>query len=326
MTTPTLTDRYLFAAARSVPETQRTEFRSELAERIGDSIDAKVDAGADREAAELDVLTELGNPDALAAAYADRPLQLIGPAHYLLWKRLLRLLLAIVLPCVAFAYVLGQLISGAGIGEIYGGTVVVLINVTVHLAFWTTAVFAFIDRVSGGKSVLEWKPEELPVVVEPPRNQLRLDVVSNLVLIVLTALVILVGPGLIPSPDGAGPVPFFEPATWAWLQWYLLAVLVAQLVFWLLLLRHGRWSYRFVFASLVLAAAAALPIAATLAGGTLVNPEFLARTDWTDAVEQLGSQGPVASVLAVSVVAVAAVWPIDGFVKARRARQEEIAR
>ncbi|WP_154794394.1 hypothetical protein [Occultella kanbiaonis] len=325
MTTPTLTDRYLFAAARSVPQTQRTEFRSELAERIGDSIDAKVEGGADREAAELDVLTELGNPDALAATYADRPLQLIGPAHYLLWKRLLKLLLAIVLPCVAFAYVLAQLISGAGMGEIYGGTVVVLINVTVHLAFWTTAVFAFIDRVSGGTSVVDWKPDELPVVVEPPRNQLRIDVVSNLVLVVLAALAILVGPGLIPSPDGAGSVPFFAPATWAWLQWYLLAVLVAQLAFWLLLLRHGRWSYPFVLASLVLAAAAALPIAATLATGRLLNPEYLARTDWADAVEQLGSGGVVASVLAVGVVAGAAVWPIDGFVKARRARQELLA-
>ena len=41
----TLTDRYVWAAARTLPEAQRAEFDRELRERIGDAIDALVETG-----------------------------------------------------------------------------------------------------------------------------------------------------------------------------------------------------------------------------------------------------------------------------------------
>ena len=47
--------------------------------------------GQDPATAEREVLTELGNPAQLAARYADRRLQLIGPTYYLAWLRLLKL-------------------------------------------------------------------------------------------------------------------------------------------------------------------------------------------------------------------------------------------
>jgi hypothetical protein len=228
MTTPTLTDRYLFAAAREVAADQRDEFRRELAARIGDAVDAKLTEGMDVERAERAVLTALGRPDALAAAYVDRPLQLVGPAYYLAWKRLLSLLTGIVLPCVAAVYVLAQLIAGTGGGAIVGGTVLVLLTVTVYLGFWTTAVFAVLDRVGGGRPLAGWTPDQLPLVVEPPRRQLLVDSVANFVLIGLAAVAVLVGPHLVPSPDDAGSVPLFTPATWDWLSWYLLVVLALQ--------------------------------------------------------------------------------------------------
>ena len=40
-----LTDRYVYAAARSVPEAQRTDLERELRERIGDATDALVETG-----------------------------------------------------------------------------------------------------------------------------------------------------------------------------------------------------------------------------------------------------------------------------------------
>lgn len=41
-----LTDRYVWAAARTLPETQRAEFDRELRERIGDATDALVETGS----------------------------------------------------------------------------------------------------------------------------------------------------------------------------------------------------------------------------------------------------------------------------------------
>src|SRR5690606_3729698 len=96
-----LTDRYLHAFVRVVPEAQRRTIDAEVRERIADAIEARIGSGDDTEAAERAVLTELGDPERLAVDYLDRPLQLIGPRYYLTWWRLLKLLLAIVPASVA---------------------------------------------------------------------------------------------------------------------------------------------------------------------------------------------------------------------------------
>ena len=120
----TLSDRYVWAASRTLPEPQRPEFGRELRERIGDSIDSRIEQGAPPAEAEWDALAELGDPAQLAAAYVDRPLQLIGPRYFLTWWRLLKTLLILVLPIATAGVLLGQLISGATVGQIIGNTVV----------------------------------------------------------------------------------------------------------------------------------------------------------------------------------------------------------
>ena len=82
----TLTDRYLAATLRSVPGSSAATRsppscapRSRTWSRTGSA------AAQDAAAAEREVLTELGDPDKLAARYADRRLQLIGPTYYLVW-------------------------------------------------------------------------------------------------------------------------------------------------------------------------------------------------------------------------------------------------
>ncbi|HWM16349.1 MAG TPA: permease prefix domain 1-containing protein, partial [Microbacterium sp.] len=137
MNATTLTDRYVAAAMRTVPEKQRDDLAAELRASIDDQIEARVDGGEPRVTAERSVLTDLGDPDKLAAGYTERPLYLIGPRHYLDWWRLLKLLLAIVLPVSAFGVALGQTLSGAGFGEIVGSVIATLISVAVHLGFWT---------------------------------------------------------------------------------------------------------------------------------------------------------------------------------------------
>ena len=92
----TLTDRYLAATLRTVPTPRREEIASELRASIEDMIEDRAGSGQDATVAEREVLTELGNPDLLAARYADRRLQLIGPTYYLVWLRLLKLLLSLV--------------------------------------------------------------------------------------------------------------------------------------------------------------------------------------------------------------------------------------
>ncbi len=120
MNTTTLTDRYVDAAMRTVPEKQRADLGAELRASIDDQVDARVEGGEPHDAAERAVLTELGDPDKLAAGYTDRPLWLIGPRYYLDWWRLLKLLLGIVPACAAFGVALAQTLAGASFGEIIG--------------------------------------------------------------------------------------------------------------------------------------------------------------------------------------------------------------
>ncbi|MFD2796525.1 permease prefix domain 1-containing protein [Promicromonospora vindobonensis] len=318
MTTPTLTDRYLHAAARGAPESQRDSLRRELAERIGDDVDARIDAGANPADAERLALVELGDPDVLVATYLDRPQYLIGPRLFPVWKRILRVLALTVIPVVALAFPFAQVLAQKPIGEIIGSTVVVLIALCVHLVFWVTLVFAVLDRALGGKPIMEWTPDSLPVVTEPPGDDTRGDVVLNLAFVALFALGILGHPVLLPFRDAEGEkTPLFQPDTWAWLQWYLIALLVLELGFWIRL--RGRWSYGFAAGSAVLSLAFAIPLAWALADDRLFNHEFLARTGWDEWPEILSAGGGLAVTLAFLVVAVSAVWPIDGFLKARRA-------
>ena len=96
----TLTDRYVWAVQRSLPEAQRADIDRELRGTIADTIDAKIEAGTKPDVAERETLTELGDPYKLAPGYADRPLHLIGPALFPDYIRLLQVLYFIVLPIV----------------------------------------------------------------------------------------------------------------------------------------------------------------------------------------------------------------------------------
>ena len=283
MTTATLTERYLHAATRGVPESQRGELRRELAERIGDDIDARVQTGANPADAEQLALVELGDPDVLVAHYLDRPRYLIGPRLFPTWKRLLRVLALTVIPTVEVAFLLAQTLAHKPFGEIVGSTFVTLLMLTVHLGFWTTLVFAVLDRALDGKPITEWTPELLPAVTEPPRHQMRADVVANLSFIALFALGILAHPLWLPSHHAGGEtIPLLQPDTWAWLKWYLIGILVLDVVFWIRLLLHGRWNYRFAAVRTALSLAIAIPAAWVLANDRLLNHEFLDRTEWED--------------------------------------------
>ena len=134
-----------------MPEKSRADLTTELEASIGDAIDARVDAGEPRDDAERAVLTDLGDPDKLAADYTDRPTFLVGPRYYFEWWRLLKLLLWIVPACAAFGIALGQVLSGAPTGTVIGSTVVGVLGVIVHIGFWVTLVFAILERSVDGR-------------------------------------------------------------------------------------------------------------------------------------------------------------------------------
>ena len=107
---------------------------------------ANGDAATRDAAAERAALSELGDPEILAARYTDRSLYLIGPGYYLDYRRLLGLLIAIVVPIVTLATVFAGLMAGTTVAAVALTGVTAGIGVGVQLAFWVTLVFALVER------------------------------------------------------------------------------------------------------------------------------------------------------------------------------------
>ena len=170
----TLTDRYVWGVLRAVPERQRADLEPEVRALIADAVEARAggatdDAALDAALAERAALTELGDPELLAARYTDRSLYLIGPSYYLDYRRLLSLLLTIVVPIVTLATMMGGFMAGTGVASVALTGVYAGLSVGVQLAFWVTIAFALVERHGARRAapIVPWTPDRLPSLPSP---------------------------------------------------------------------------------------------------------------------------------------------------------------
>lgn len=317
----TLTERYIQAVTRTIPEAQRADVAAELRGSIADQLDARAESGEPAAVAEREVLTALGDPDKLAAGMIDRPLHLIGPRYYLDWWRLLKLLLWIVPPIAAFGIALGQTLAGAPVGAIIGTTIGGTITVIVHLAFWTALVFVIIERSEGAGVKTDgvtnpWTLDDLPEL--HAKGARFADMVVNLVFLALAAAVLvwdqLVG---IVYLDGRW-MSFLDPGLWPWWMGGLLIILAIEAAFQVVLYLNRRWTTGLAVANTVLNVVVAVPAIWLLTQDGLLNADFwLTVVPAPDAEKVYG----ILSVLTGFGIAGIAFWDtIDGFLKSRRSR------
>ncbi|GLI26161.1 hypothetical protein ARHIZOSPH14_04030 [Agromyces rhizosphaerae] len=308
----TLTDRYVQATARYLPERQRPELARELRERIGDRRDAMVEAGHDPDDAERATLVELGDPAALAAGYADRPMHLIGPRTYLAWLRVLKLVLLIAVPIVTAISLLAQLLSGATAGEVAASTFGAALNTALQVLFWVTLVFAVIDRSPAASKARAWTPAQLPAVHDEYKAKRLPDLVFSLIaLTVFAVLIVWQQTGI---PVNGEPIPFLDPSLWSfWIPWFL--VLIALEMAFAGAVYAWGWNWWLALVNVPLNIAFAVPALWLLTNGMLVNPDFLDAIGWP-----WGDAGDVITTIVVVLFVFGAVVDIiDGAVKAYRA-------
>ncbi|MDQ0736115.1 hypothetical protein [Arthrobacter agilis] len=314
----TLTDRYVWAAVRTVPESQRSGLDPEIRELIGDAVDARLASGEDSAAAERSALVGLGDPERLAADYVDRPLTLIGPRYYLDWLRLLKTLVAIVVPIAAVVVLVVQLLTSGSVGGAIGGAVSTAITATVHIGFWTTLLFVVLERSGTADTGMGWTVERLPELPDRTRDGRLTELVASLVFLALFAGAILWQQiRSVALADDGSAIPLLDPALWSfWLPWFLaLIVLEAGFALWLYL--RG-WSWSAAVVNVVLNLAFAVPAVLLWSEGRLLNPDFVDAVGWDPAVAT-GGGWTVVSVVTGGTVLIAAWDVVDGFLKARRA-------
>ncbi|MER2136155.1 MAG: permease prefix domain 1-containing protein [Arthrobacter sp.] len=310
----TLTDRYVFAALRSIPEGQRGDIERELRGSITDDVEARVESGQSPVEAETAVLTELGDPARLAAQYTGRELYLIGPDLFLDWWRLLKTLAIIITPIafVGTVFVRMAVAPGEPAGA-FGSAIGTAISVLVHVGFWVTLAFAIIQFNGTRRKDLglqPWSPAMLPQV--PRKSQVSLgDTIAAVVLLAFFIGLLLwqrVGSLLY---LGGEPVVVLQEDLWSFWLPYVIVLLVIEAGFAVVLYLAGRWTYAFAAVNTVLALAFMLPVLWLLATDQVFDWAFLANVDWgTDASTWIAG-------ITAAVVLLIGLWDIgDGFVKA----------
>ncbi|MCG5455290.1 permease prefix domain 1-containing protein [Micromonospora sp. PSH03] len=310
----TLTDRYLAATLRSVPTQRRDEIANELRASIEDMIDDRTGGGADPAVAEREVLTELGNPDVLAARYADRRLQLIGPTYYLLWLRLLKLLLSFIPALVGTVVTVVEAAEGKGFGAI-GPGVVTAMQVAVQIAFWLTLTFAILERTQTAVDVPEWTVDQLPDA--PVRRGIPLaDTIASVIMLVLTIAYLPLQHyhSWVRGTDGEN-IPILDPALWSFWLPALIVVLAASAVVEIVKYRIAHWTWTIFGIRAVLSLAFAVPLMWLALSDRLLNPALGERFSWLAEADNRDSLGLAIAVGAAAIV----VWDlVDTAVKTRR--------
>lgn len=231
----------------------------------------------------------------------------------------MKLLWAIVPVCAAFGVALGMTLAGEPVGGIIGTVWAVVLSTVVHIGFWTTLVFAIVERHAKGQDVgfqKEWTLDDLPEIKETGAGLAEL--VATLVWLAIAAGAIVWDHflGFVPSHPGLS---FFAPELWPWWITALFVAIAAEALLAVAVYARGRWSVGAAAANIVLNVAVAVPVLWLLSRGELIDPEF-----WTTLVPA-DSADTVATVVSVltgfGTVAIAGWDCIDGILKARRARR-----
>lgn len=310
----TLTDRYVHAATRFVTaEDERTELTLELRERIADTIDSLREGGLDEDDAERQALTELGDPLRLAAEYRSRPMHLIGPRYYFTWLRLLVTLLAIVPAIIGVIVALAAAGARESAGEIITSGLGAAVGVALQIAFWTTLVFAFIERAAPeGTKETEWTPDRLPELPTSGAARRRGDLIASLVFLVTMAVLLVWQHAGSPFFDGETRLPILGPDLWPVWGSALLALLALEAA-------HAVWVY---VKGWTWAAAAVMTGLSLLFGAILIwllatdrlfNPALADRLGWDPGWVD------TATPFVVTIIVVIVAWEsIDALLKAGR--------
>jgi hypothetical protein len=304
-----LTERYIDAVVRSLPHARRDEVAADLRRIIAGEVAVR---GGD-DAAERDVLLEMGDPRRVAREVDHRRHRIVGVDQYPAYIRVLRDATLIVVPVVALLGGMTEsLVEGSTTGSVLWAALVAGIAAAVVLAVVVTVGYAVAGRVLPARV---WSLDELPD--DPAEHRVAFaDLVLTGVVVVLTIGIVVwqeVWPP-ISTPSGA-MVPVLSPELWDLWIWVVFALLVASFLLLLVVYRRGRWTMPLAVAN------AAIDVALVVIAGALAAADRIANPEAVDAVAtRLGREElPAApTLLVVVLVGVAVVGDAVGPLRAAR--------
>lgn len=274
-----LTERYIYAVVRHLPESQREDVANELRGLIEDTLDEK---GSRSKKTINEVLTELGDPELLARQYRGAPQYLIGPKYYSIYLQALKMTFAIGLPIGGVIVAIDQIVKQPeSIIGFFIALVGGLVMISIQILFWLTALFVIFERTNVDTKDLKttpWTPDMLPEI--SMKRQIPLsDAVGDMVWYALIIALPLIAQPLIGAHVDGQTTPFFNPQIpTLWIVVFV-ALGVVGFVKAYIKLRLHRWTTglaAFNAAFSVIFVGALLALVSTV---QLVNPAFITLLD-----------------------------------------------
>ena len=298
--TASLTDRYVHATVRDLPAERRDDLGRELRSTIADMVEGHLAAGLAPEEAERRALADLGRPAALAANYLDGPQHLIGPRFYGVWRRLLRNLLAWVPLTVASLAMVAQVADADDptVGSVVVEGLGTAAMTAIQIAFWTTLVFAALERSKEAATLPDWSPDDLPDLPEEASVSLGEAVTGVVFNLALAALLVLQHFRTGVGEDGRTPL--LDPELWS----FWLPVLVAGCLFSaaLEIWRHrSGWTVTTFTATVLATVVTAGPVAWLASEERLLNPAFVETVSMSPGTYDVVTKVVVAGALVVAL-------------------------
>lgn len=294
-----LIERYIYAVSRHLPVKMRDDVQKELDSLIADMLSERC---GDIQPTEKDiriVLTELGTPEELAAKYSgDENHALISGSYFLIYKRILKIVLPIAVAGIAFASVLALCLEwdttlspwvlfGKAIGQTLGG----IIGGAVQAFAMITFIFAVFERkkvVFHDGDVLS----HLPPVPKVKEQIKPYEPIAGMIWCVIAAVFFLGFPQIAGVwTDETGWIPAFAPSVIRSF-WFLIVLWAALgIARESVKLIDGQYTKRVAVVTVICNILTAIGAAIVFLNERIMNPEFISRMgEWfMDAGESGGA-------------------------------------
>ena len=278
-----LIKRYIYAVARHLPQKMREDVERELdsliaemlAERCGDILPEDKDIRV--------VLTELGPPEELASKYiGDENKALISGINFLYYKQILKIVLPIVVVCVAVGTVISVIVNwdpaanpfaqfGLGVGQVFVG----IIGAFVIPFAIITIIFAVFERYKvkfdEGDMI-----SRLPSVPAGSEKIKREDAIASIIFSVAVSVVVLAFPEIIGLwTQDTGWVPVFIPAVLRSLWMFIILWAILDIIKESVKLVEGRYTSRLLIVTIVCNVLIMISTAIVFLNVRILNPEFV---------------------------------------------------
>jgi hypothetical protein len=307
-----LTERYVHAVTRHLPENQREdvaeELRATIEDMAADHAKGKKPGQKDIEAA----LIKLGNPDKLAAKYTHTPRHLIGSKWYDMYLNLLKQLLSIIPPIVGSVILLINLAAQKAVAASIVEAVGTAITVGIHIFFWVTIGFVIAERSGANPNSIDkkantWTPSDLPAL--PNKQQIGTGdiIAASAFNIVAAALLVLGFHTSAWAGDSASSL--LNPAIWMPWGITMLGIIVVSLLQELYKLKTGRWTLGLAVFNTLLNIATIALVVHVFKTQEVLNPDFIRNVKDIN----IDAVGHVATVI---VTTLCAMDSLDGIRKA----------